>query len=378
MAGEVSPGSALGRIALLLDRSPEAAEPLAQALFRQAKDLRRGCGEDLTPAELIAAAEVLDVPVTYLAGMSSADRDLGVSLRLGQLSDSEAPAEALRYADMLLRYLHLLDLWLGPRHSDLDGLDPDYSRMHIKAGRRTAGKVRDALMLSDNPIIDLVQLIEDCGIPVAFLSLPETIHGLNVRDERSGYGARVIIVNCNDYWTRQRFTLAHELAHALYNDDGQVIVDTIGEPDYLPERRADTFARHLLLPEAAMKKEVLAARETGIPANIFVPRLMLSFGVSREVVLRALVDDGLVERSDPRLPALESEPVSRQMEKAGYGAKWQELCEVQHEPSGSPWLTERAVEAYGRGLVDVSVVAEIMGEDQEVVAEQLAAAGWTS
>jgi hypothetical protein len=64
------------------------------------------------------------------------------------------------------------------------------------------------------------------------------------------------------------------------------------------------------------------------------------------------------------------------MELAGLGEAWTELRQRQHEPSGSPWLVERAVRAYGEGLVDVSVVAELLGDDEQSVARQLGDAGW--
>jgi len=372
------PSTPARRIALLLERSPQAKAALAQALVlppSKLADVLKGHGE-LSLSDLVTAADVLDVPVTYLAGQLDSDHSLAVSLRLGHAQQSGAPEQALAYAHTLIRRLVLLDLWQGAQPGALDEMGLDYSDLFKEAGQRTAGKVRDALELGDRPIADLVGLVEGCGIPVVFQLLPENLHGINVRDEQDGRVLRAIVVSSGDYWTRQRFTLAHELCHDLYDDEGQVIVDEVEVPDTLPELRAESFARHLLLPSRALADEVHAARTAGQRLFALVAGLLTPSGVSRDVILKALVDDGYVPDGDERLAALRSSRVEDLMEAAGLADVWRELCERQHEPSGSPWLVERAVRAYGEGLVDMSVVVELLGEDEQSVARRLAQAGW--
>ncbi len=378
MASEDFPSTPAAKIALLLERSPQDEASLGQALQlrpEELADVLQGRRE-LSLSDLVTVADVMDVPVAYLAGQIDSDRSLAVSLRLGQAQQSGAPERALAYAHMLIRRLVLLDLWQGQQPGALDGMGVDYNAMAREAGQRTAGKVRDALELGDEPIADLVGLVESCGIPVAFQSLPENLHGINVRDEQYGRVLRAIVVSSGDYWTRQRFTLAHELCHGLYNDDGQVIVDDVEVPDTLPEIRAESFARHLLLPRRALREEIEAARRAGERPSSLVPRLMTTYGVSRDAVLRSLVEDEHVQPSDRRLADLRSVRVEELMDGAGLADVWQELCERQHEPSGSPWLVDRAVSAYSEGLVDVPVVAELLGEDEQSVARRLTEAGW--
>src|SRR5260370_36355003 len=178
----------------------------------------------------------------------------------------------------------------------------DRSGLYTEAGRRTAGKVRDALELGDGPIADLVGLVEGCGMPIAFQPLPENLHGINVRDEQDGRVLRAIVVSSGDYWTRQRFTLGHELCHGLYDDEGQVIADRVEGPDTLPELRAESFARHLLQPARAVAQEVRAARDArGRPAAL-VARLMTTYRVSRAVVVKALGEYGPVDDGAERVP----------------------------------------------------------------------------
>ena len=103
---------------------------------------------------------------------------------------------------------------------------------------------------------------------------------------------------------------------------------------------------------------------------------MLKYGVSKDVVLRALVDDGLVDASDDRLKAIQSTRVFDLMTSTGHGNSWRELCEGQHEPSGSPSLVERVVVAYGAGQVSLKVVADLMGRDETETLHALEQAGW--
>ncbi|MGW2214041.1 ImmA/IrrE family metallo-endopeptidase [Nonomuraea sp. NPDC001684] len=378
MTRQEVPSTPGGRITQLLERTPQVANPLAEALSLDleslAELLRQPAG--LSLSDLVTAADVLDVPVTYLAGQTDGSHSLAVSLRLGQAQESGVPERALQYAHMLIRRLTLLDSWQDTRQGALDELGVDYSSLYVEAGRQTAGKVRDALGLGDEPIPDLVSLVERCGIPVAFQPLPHNLHGINVRDDSNGRVRRAIVVSSADYWSRQRFTLAHELCHGLYDDEGQVIVDEVELPQTLPELRAEAFARHLLLPMGALRAEREATQAAGEPAHTLLVRLMLTYGVSRSVVLKALVDDGFVPPDDGRLAMLKAEPVRNLMGSAGHAQSWQELCEGQNEPSGSPWLVERALHAYGEGLVDIAVVAELMGEDEPEVRRMLADAGW--
>ena len=186
-----------------------------------------------------------------------------MSLRLGTVEAPDVPADALEYADRMLRYRGLLDSWLGAWHSPLAGVGMSTDSYFVRAGCESAQRVRDGLQLGEGPIADLVDLAERLGFPVAFCLLPEGMHGLNVQDEREGVATRLIVVSTRGPWTLQRYTIAHEVGHALYDDAGQVIVDLVEIPDRLPERRAESFARHLLLPAAARKREV-ARRHAGM------------------------------------------------------------------------------------------------------------------
>lgn len=377
MTGQTLPSSPADRIALLLGASDATEDELAQVL-----GLPEGVGADavlagdyeLSPSDLVVVADMLDVPVTVLSGHVPLDRHLGVSLRLGTVEAPEVPADALRYADELLRFKDLLDSWLGRQVSPLAGVSMSTHRLAKKAGQVSAQRVRDGMGVGEEPLTDLVGLAEELGFPVAFRPLPSTVCGFNVRDEREGAVTRLIIVSTRDPWTRQRYTLAHEICHGLYDDDGQVIVDLVDVPDVLPELRAESFARHLMLPASSLRREVTRARAQRDSWQVLTARLMVRWGISRTAVLRALVDDELADPAD--ISAVRDRPVERLMADAGLLEQWRELSADQSEPSGSPLLVARALEAFGRGLVGVRVLAELLGQDVQSTRKQLVAQGW--
>jgi hypothetical protein len=248
------------------------------------------------------------------------------------------------------------------------------NRYWKEAGKISAQRVRDGLHLGEEPITDLVGLAEELGFPVAFRRLPERVHGLNVQDAREGTVTRLIIVSTSGPWTQQRYTLAHEVCHGLYDDAGQVIVDLVEVPDLLPEVRAEAFARHLLLPAQTLRREVTDARRDGAPWPVLTARLMARWGMSKTAILRALEDDGLASTAETA--AVRSRTVLDVMAQAGLSGQWQELSEGESEPSGSPWLVSRALEAYRHGWVGTHVVADLLGQDIEATRQELAAQGW--
>ncbi|WP_380176984.1 ImmA/IrrE family metallo-endopeptidase (plasmid) [Kineococcus sp. DHX-1] len=330
-------------------------------------------------SELLGAAEVLEVPVAVLTGKLPTSGHLGVSLRLGRVKGSDALSGPLAYANRLLDYRALIDSWLGvavaPLREQLARVKLSHDPFGKKAGMVTADRVRAILGLGDyEPIVDMVEMVESFGIPVASLPLPTNVHGLNVRDLRSGDANRVVLVSSADVWSKQRYTLAHELCHALYDDKDQVIIDRAEDPVALPEYRAEAFARHLLLPTRAVKRAVREA-PTGLRRwQPVAASLMAGFGVSRDATVIALQEDG-------RVPSEELDPVrfariEDLMSTAGLVDWWREFSESEHVESGSPMLVARAAQAYGHGWIRADLVADLMRADVETAERELAAAGW--
>ncbi len=377
MADRMLPSATAGRIERLLASSNVPKAEVARVL-----DLPSGVTVDdmlaghyqLSPSDVVAIADLLDVPVTVLTGQVPMDRHLGVSLRLGTVQAPDVPNEALRCAETHLHYRALLDSWLGSPQNPLAVVSMSTDEYYIRAGQESAMRVRDALALGDEPVLDLVGLVESLGVPVIFQSLPTNMYGLNVRDEREGVPARVIIISTDGPWTLQRYTLAHEWCHALYDDPGQVIVDTVDLPQRLPELRAERFARYLLLPARGLQKDVLQARSAKMPWAPLTAWLMIRWGMSRTAIIRALLDDRLAVEAN--LAHVKQLPVYELMARADLSKEWERLCAGQGDSCGSPWLVNRALEAYNKGWIGAHVVADLLGQDLETTKRDLVEKGW--
>lgn len=111
--------------------------------------------------------------------------------------------------------------------------------------------------------------------------------------------APVIVVNNGTSWTRQTFTLFHELAHLLRDDYGVTradpsYMDVLSIRDRRIEQVCNRFASECLVPPDDFS--VRAASCDGTDGQI--QELASHYHVSREVILRRLVDDGWVSATD--------------------------------------------------------------------------------
>jgi Zn-dependent peptidase ImmA (M78 family) len=109
----------------------------------------------------------------------------------------------------------------------------------------------------------------------------------------------VIMLNNGASFTRQLFTLLHELAHLLLGVDG--ITDVSDEylqyldaPDRDIEVACNKIAAAVLVPYKAFKDDVADFKSQGMQS---VSNLAEKYSVSREVILRRLLDLGLLSRT---------------------------------------------------------------------------------
>ncbi|MGW2326573.1 helix-turn-helix domain-containing protein [Streptomyces sp. NPDC001700] len=109
---------------------------------------------------------------------------------------------------------------------------------------RAAGVPSVAALATDQ----LIAAVERCcGVDVAITDIPEAVDGLAWQTD----AFRLVLVEPTKVWTRQRFTLAHELGHILARDARAPIAESHLAPGHqkdLTEVRANVFAAHLLMP----------------------------------------------------------------------------------------------------------------------------------
>ena len=150
----------------------------------------------------------------------------------------------------------------------------------------------------------------------------------------------IIMVNNSNSFTRQIFTLMHELGHILYGVNGVTYIDE-SYLEYLEsdekniEIQINRFAAELLVPANKFEAEIPFYEEEGEEA---ISDLANKYSVSREVILRRLLDFNIID----------NEYYSTQ------SAKWnKDYLRSKKETSGGNWyLTKKAY--LGEGFVQTA------------------------
>lgn len=135
--------------------------------------------------------------------------------------------------------------------------------MTFQRQRQLAAERAEALLKSSGVKglpVPVDSIARQCKVAVQYIPLDDEISGMSFIKN----GAAVIVVNSAHHPNRQRFTLAHELAHHVLHEaylTKNVHVDTAvlqrneksSEGTDGKEVEANTFAAELLMPKALLK-----------------------------------------------------------------------------------------------------------------------------
>jgi hypothetical protein len=133
----------------------------------------------------------------------------------------------------------------------------------------------------------MTALLEDRGIKVLVMPLPNAVSGLTclVRRPRQKGQMPVIVVNQSCTLERRRLTLAHELAHRLIDDSSPV--------DH--EKTSTIFAGSFLVPGAHLVREIGERRKAlGYTELIHLKRM---YRISAAALLMRLKKVGVIDES---------------------------------------------------------------------------------
>ncbi len=134
----------------------------------------------------------------------------------------------------------------------------------------------------------------------------------------------IIMVNNSNAFSRQIFTLAHELGHILLGvygvtDADESYIELMSEKDRRAEIACNRFAADLVVPLSAFRNAIgkLSPEDPQV-----INQLASKFSVSREVVLRRLLDDGRIDEDEYERRAVEwNREYLRQKQKTT-GGNW--------------------------------------------------------
>ncbi|MBW7894131.1 MAG: helix-turn-helix domain-containing protein [Opitutaceae bacterium] len=235
-----------------------------------------------------------------------------------------------------------------PAHKKLS-LPANFRPDDLEPVRKLALQLRNDWGLNEEPIPNLVGLLEDRGYRVIQIDLDEKgFDGCEVTEFRA-----LIIGTWPDHSVaRMRLTLAHELAHSLLNES----VTKLGLSEKETESVMTTFASEFLLPTAALKRYLGTHRTAITMAEL--QEVKLRFGISISAIVYALRSIGIINASAHRRFYTQIVPAWK---KAGQGEPGDDaLSKVYREhPARYHRLVRRGI---SEGLISLSRGAGLLGK----------------
>lgn len=236
-------------------------------------------------------------------------------------------------------------------------------------GRKAAERFRKAHGLGTNPLGDLVTLVEQTTeADVAIVEAGPDEHGLTMRHDRNG--SIFIAVASTANAMRQRSTLAHELAHVLFEDWSETEEYTARPPS---EVRADSFARHLLIPGEGIKKFVQSHGWNCTEAEL--SKIVQWFLVSPMMAAIALEHHGYIDEvTKERWKRVSTRQLAT---RYGWMDQYKSLQSESQRSRAPQRLLARAVTGYEEGLISAQQIANIRGISEAEVLKEFDEIGLT-
>lgn len=241
----------------------------------------------------------------------------------------------------------------------------------VEDARRKAEEVRAHLRLGLGPIGDLDTVCDLMGMTVfrtgLGANLTETISGAFFNHPEVGFS---LLVNLDMTPGRRRFTLAHELAHALFQTATEQYVLSLARKDPR-ERFADAFAGEFLMPAEGIRRvmeEHSIAPRIDNPADVI--HLQRYFGVSYVTALVRLRQARILSRARYEAfksvrPVVLARSLGYQIDDEEYGTD-HESWRIRRFPQRFLRLLRLAI---AKDVVSVPTAANLTGLSIDEVAE---------
>jgi Zn-dependent peptidase ImmA (M78 family)/transcriptional regulator with XRE-family HTH domain len=238
----------------------------------------------------------------------------------------------------------------------------------VEQGRQLARAAMHRLSERGSPVMrgNLASAVESgFGIDVAITDLGDGFDGLAV----SSAAVRLIVLGTTTLPARQRFTLAHELAHHLAGDDQGVHLD---QDVYAPaqakdpsEMRANAFAAAFLMPEDTLTSAVGAS---GISQQQFA-ELACDLMVTPSALAYRLREFRLIDSGT--CDVFRKTTAAQAASMAGRGDDLAQRMAMSRTERPPGLLLRDAFAAYEAGASTLRPYASLLGVDAEELRMQL-------
>lgn len=196
------------------------------------------------------------------------------------------------------------------------------------------------------------------GLLVAATALPPGLDGLAWAPS----GMRLILLARSTVWSRQRFTLAHELAHILAGDAEDPVAEHVAPrlAQSRAEIRANAFAAEMLMPAEELRARVA---QSGAQSPEDVLDLAWEFLVSPSAMATRLKTLRLISEEQRRAWA----GATTHMAAKHAGELEVHIAYAEQSEAGwySTLLARQAITAYVRGDVSIRAVSAATGKDPD-------------
>jgi len=238
-----------------------------------------------TPEVLDILANSLGVQSSYLTSPSTIELE-SIEFRENKIRNrTDEKIVESTIAQRLSHYAEIEEL-LGLSGGDWD--KPRQSPFPIRDfsdAEAAARRVRRDWGLGNDPISNFSEFLEERGIKIISSTLPQTIAGVTCFAIRDFFKIPVIVTSNSITGERQRFTLAHELAHLLL-DFECCSVDI--------EKACDKFAGAFLMPERILWESFGKSRRSISVGELIEVKSIL--GVSVQAVAFRAKDLGIINQ----------------------------------------------------------------------------------
>ncbi|WP_242206492.1 MULTISPECIES: ImmA/IrrE family metallo-endopeptidase [unclassified Pseudomonas] len=246
-----------------------------------------------------------------------------------------------------------------------------------KHGADAASWLRKYLGIPSNSVQrDIYSDFREIGIHIFRRKLSNSeISGLYIQDPIAGH---CILINYNEDIYRQRFSVAHEVAHSIFDSKEKIRVTyDIGSTKYskkdLIEIRANSFASNYLMPPAMLRSISHWDQNT-------IVHWAQQFRVSTSALSKALKDEGII--TPQQADALKIARVANS-EKVDPEAP-QNLTKLQRERRTnllekglSDYYVSLCCEAHENNLISTHRLCELLGVEHQDLSEIGKLFGWT-
>lgn len=204
---------------------------------------------------LLALSKTLSVTPDYLLSKREVELeqiDFRRHTSAGEKEQRAVEAMVLDYAERYIQIEELIPsaatIWSRPAGKEYFIQAPEDAEI-------AADALRLEWKLGIGPINSMTELLEDKGIKVVEIEMPESVSGSKAfAKQHQATAAALIVVNKNHNGERQRFTLAHELGHLVLQ-----FPDSLGHKQQ--EKAADRFAGAFLITKELLIKLVGKSRQ---------------------------------------------------------------------------------------------------------------------